>query len=108
MSIENVEKLRHMWGFFVGLGASDNDLHQLITLAQDMELSRIVSVLEQLIADHRLSNSTRSLLTIIASQLSTKQHRPPPTDPTPGVEEGKCLQCGGRQNEVGLCGVCDY
>jgi len=75
---ENIEKLRHMWARMVTLGASDNDLHQLITLAQDMELARVCAVLQSIleIGAGRLPPQVLDLLRLVMEELETKSHRP--------------------------------
>jgi hypothetical protein len=75
----NVEKLRHMWGRFVCLGASDNDLHQLVTLAQDMELARVCEVLktvQELGANSSMPPQVLTVIRLIREELELKAHRP--------------------------------
>ena len=72
------EKLRHMWARMVLLGASDNDLHQFVTLAQDMELTRVCTLLRTLqeLGVGRLPPQVIDVLRLITEELQAKGHRP--------------------------------
>lgn len=74
MPSDHVSKLRQLWRRFLTLGVSNNDLHELITLAQDMECDRIASLLGTL-AD-RVDPHSASLLRATRDMLQTREHRP--------------------------------
>ena len=73
----NLEKLRRMWGRMVLRGATDNDLHQIVTLAQDMELSRVCEVFRAIeeIGAVRLPPQVIDVLRLVREELESKAHR---------------------------------
>lgn len=71
-----IPELQRLWQRFVTMGASDNDIHQLIEVAQDMECGRIALVLRS-VADRVRATDPRaaSLLDASAEHFELKQHR---------------------------------
>jgi len=69
-----VPKLQRLWRRFIAMGASDNDLHELVTLAQDMECDRIAALLEQVAT--KVDPRSASLLRATRDMLRIREHRP--------------------------------
>ncbi len=67
-----------MWGRMALRGATDNELHQLIILAQDMELARVCEVFQTIedIGAERLPPQVLDVLRLVKEELETKAHRP--------------------------------
>jgi hypothetical protein len=70
-----LEKLRQLWGRFVTMGATDNDLHQIVTVSQDMECNRIVTILDEMLASPRLRGSHAGVIRVLRDHLAKKEHR---------------------------------
>lgn len=78
MPSANAEKLHRIWGHLESLGASDQELHQLVMLAQDIEINRVAFLLETVIAmgAKRLPPEVIGILRVLKDELESKTHRP--------------------------------
>jgi len=67
-------RLQLLWQYFSAMGARDEHLHELVTLAQDMECDRIATLLDEMVA--KVDPRTASLLSGIRDTLRSRGHRP--------------------------------
>lgn len=74
MPSEHMARLQLLWEYFLAVGATDQYLHELVTLAQDMECDRIASLLDEMVA--KVDPRTASLLGALRDTLRTRGHRP--------------------------------
>ena len=73
----NFEKLRYVWGRLRALGVPDSDLHEIVGIAQDLEVSRVCTVLRMLqeTGAKRLPPEVVDIIRLIEAEFAAKGHR---------------------------------